>query len=257
MNSLKICILCTYYNRPLLIRNAFNSILAANKHHTNWQLIILDDGSKVPVEPIIHEMLGSHLDQITLIQSGTSLQEKINQGLILGKYANEVIKNSDADVAIILCDDDELVPDYLKNLSDYFLENEQILYCYSKIFLYNPFFRSKNSNQNCKFNKWTGPINPVSKIDASQIAWRLKCCKEMGAWFQDTTKCVDGKPWIKDTDKSFFENLYAKCGLCHPTDFFGEFKGIHDYQLIWHKDANAVGLWSYDKMCQELSGVVF
>jgi len=256
---LKILILCSYYNRPLLVRNALNSILKANEHYTNWELAFGDDGSKIPGRPIVEEILKDHLDKITFVHSGLEFEDKIQQGLILGKLANEAIQESDADVALILCDDDELVPTYLKGLSEFFQSNPSVLYCYSKIHLYNPFYqKSKDvNNVSGNFNKWDWPINPVNKVDATQVAWRLDCCKEHDAWFQDSTKSVQGKPWTKDTDKSFFENLFNKCGKCHPSGLIGQYKGIHDYQLLWHKDVPPAQLWAYDKMCKELGGVEF
>jgi len=170
------------------------------------------------------------------------------------------MEESNADVALMLCDDDELVPTYLKDLSAYFLQHPNILYCYSKLYLYNPILQKSEDASRSTNNKWsnfTAPLNPVNHLDASQVAWRLDCCKKHGAWFKDNTKFVPGKPWTKDTDKSFFENLFEKCGPCHPTGFVGQFKGIHDYQLLWHKNVPAASLWAYDKMCRELGGVEF
>lgn len=259
-NSLKILILCSYYNRPKLVRNALTSILAANEHHGNWHLAFGDDGSRIPGRPIVEEILKDHLRQVTFVQTDATFEEKVRTGLILGKLANQVIRESDADIGIILCDDDELVPNYLKGLSDFFTRNPQVLYCYSKIYMYNPIIQTSSlakKNLTGKFNQWAGPIDPVNKVDASQVAWRLDCCKKHGAWFKESTKEVPGKPWTKDTDKSFFENLYSKCGLCHPSGLVGQFKGVHDYQLLWHKDVPAASLWAYDQMCQNLGGVEF
>ncbi len=256
---LRILILCAYYNRPILVRNALNSILKANKYHTDWELAFGDDNSKIPGRPIVEEILSDHLDKVQFVQSGMKFEDKIEQGLILGRLANEVIEKSDADVAFMLCDDDELYPTYLKGLSDYFTQNTDVLYCYSKLHLYNPLLQKSESVNNIagRFNQWNTPIDPVGKVDASQVAWRLSCCKQYGAWFQETTRFVEGKPWTKDTDRSFFENLYKRCGNCHPSGLVGQYKGVHDYQLLWHKDVPAAGLYSYDQMVRELGGVKF
>ena len=258
-HPLKILILMSYYNRPLLVRNALNSIVKANEHYTHWELAFGDDGSKIPGAPIVEEVLADHMHKVKLVQSNMTFEEKIDQGLILGRLANEVIAESNADVAFILCDDDELVPTYLKGLADYFTKNPNVLYCYSHIHLYNPFFNKSEDVDNVvgRYNKHTTAINPVNNVDASQVAWRLSCCKERGAWFRDNTKEVQGKPWTKDTDKSFFENLYEKCGEAHFSGLVGQYKGVHDYQLLWHKNVPAAGLWAYDQMCRELGGEKF
>jgi hypothetical protein len=248
----------SYYNRPLLVKNALESILLSNEYHQDWRLVFADDGSKEPGRPIVNDILQDHLNKITFIETGLDFSDKIKNGLILGKLANESIKKSDADVAIILCDDDKLATDYLANLSNFFVHNKQILYCYSKLHIYNPLIQQSDVVTNHKWNNFNEPICPVNNLDASQVAWRLDCCKKYGAWFNSSTKeATSDKPWVKDTDKSFFENLYNKCGLCYPTGFFGQYKGIHDYQLVWHKNVHASKLYSYNEICEKWGGIKF
>lgn len=217
-----------------------------------------DDGSKIPGRPIVEEVLKDHVDQITFYETGMDFNAKLREGLVLGKMANEVIRSSKADIAIILCDDDLLHPSYLQNLSGFFTQSSA-LYCYSWIYLFNPIIQTSPDAVSLtnKYNQWEGPINPVNKVDASQVAWRLSCCKENGAWFADSTKCVPGQPWAKDTDKAFFENLYEKCGTCYPTNFVAQYKGIHDYQLLWHKSLGVDLLEKYHETCQDLGGSEF
>ncbi len=249
----------TYYNRPILVKNALNSIIAANKFHQNWQLVFGDDGSSIAGRPIVEDILGDFLTQISFINSNRSIEEKVANGLVLGKYANEIIKSSDADVAFILCDDDEILPDYMFNLSKFFLANPSVMYCYSGVHLYNPILQKSCDVDNVtgKFNQWNIPVEPVGKLDASQVAWRLNCCKEFGAWFAESTNVIKDRPWTSDTDRSFFEQLTLKCGLCVPTGFVGQYKAIHDHQLVWHKNASAESLKNYDQKCKKLAGVVF
>jgi hypothetical protein len=217
-----------------------------------------DDGSPIPGRPIVEEVLKDHLNKIAFYRSEMSFDDKIMHGIKVGRMANEAICQSSADAAIILCDDDELHPLYLKQLSAYLEEHPEVLYCYSSINLFNPLKeQTPVNNLDHKYNQWKVPINPVNKVDASQVAWRLACCKERNAWFQDSTKFVPGKPWTKDTDKSFFENLYERCGECHPTGIVAQYKGVHDYQLLWHKNVGPDQLKIYYDMCVRLGGVEF
>lgn len=258
-NQLKILILMAYYNRPILVRNALKSIVKANDYYQNWHLLFGDDGSIYPGKPIVEEILGHLVEKVTFVQTALTLESKIANGLLIGGFANEAMKNSDADIGLILCDDDELEENYLQNLNRYFMENPDVLYAFSKIYLYNPLTQSSKDvcNLSNKYNQFETPINPVGKVDASQVSWRLDCCKKNGAWFAETTKSIEGKPWTRDTDKSFFQNLYDKCGPCHPTGFVGQYKGVHDYQLLWHKNVQPKSLEAYDKMCRELAGRKF
>ena len=226
--QLKILILMAYYNRPLLVRNSLLSIVKANEYHNNWTLLFGDDGSYIKGRPIVEEILKDHIHKVEFLESNFNLEQKLKNGLVLGKFANETIKKSDADIAFILCD--------------------PIIQKSSEI--------DKTISKN-RYNQWSGPINPVGKVDASQVAWRLDCCNKYGAWFADSTKFIAGKPWTKDTDSSFFQNLYEFCGPCHPTEFFSQFKGIHDYQLLWHKNSTIESLKVYDEMCRKLAGEKF
>lgn len=248
-----------FFNRPILVRNALQSILKCNEYFENWELAFGDDNSKIPGRPIVENLLSPHLNRVKFYHSSLGFEDKLARGLLLGLMANKAIADSDADFAIILCDDDELVPTYLRDLSQYFTDHPDVLYAYSGIHLYNPLFKKSENVNNVvgNWNKHKGPINPVNKVDASQVAWRLSCCKQYGAWFQESTRSVPGKPWAKDTDKGFFENLYQKCGDVHPTGLIGQYKGTHDYQLLWHKNVPAAQLYSYYKMTEELAGKVF
>lgn len=252
---LKILILSAYYNRPKLVLNMLNSIVKANEHHQNWHLVFGDDGSHIPGKPIVVEALKDHLDRVTFIESNLTFEDKAKQGLLLGRYANEVMDKSDADVAIMLCDDDALYPTYLRDLSKFYIDHPEVLYAYSYVHLFNPLFQPPDGIDNAtgKFNQWHCPIDPVGKVDASQVSWRLDCFKKFGARFAETTKRVDGKPWENDTDRSFFESLVSKCGLCHPTHLIGQYKAIHDYQLVWHKKNPA----EFNEICNRLAGEVF
>jgi glycosyltransferase involved in cell wall biosynthesis len=260
---MKILILMSYFNRPLLVRNALRSILAADAHHPDWELVFGDDGSDAPGRPIVEEVLAGQLHKVTFVETGMSLDDKLAAGLRLGWFANRELARSDAAAAVMLCDDDELDHHYLKNLSEYFVKNPDVLYCWSYAILFNPLMGSADAArasadalQN-RYNQHGDAINPVSRVDASQVAWRLDCCKHRGAWFADSTKFVDGKPWTKDTDKSFFESLYEKCGPCRRTGFVGQYKGVHDYQLLWHKNVGEDGLRAYTQMIQDNAGVKF
>lgn len=174
----------SYFQRPKLVRNALQSILRANEFHQDWVLAFGDDGSDIPGAPIVEEIMKDHMGQVTLVHTGMTFEDKIRDGLVLGHHCNRVIRESDADIGVMFCDDDELHPMYLKNLSDYFDSHPEILYSYSKIHLFNPLKQKSTNvdNLDSKYNQWDGPINPVNRVDASQVAWRLECCRNHGAW---------------------------------------------------------------------------
>lgn len=254
---MKILILMTYFNRPLLVKNALNSILKASCLYDNWHLIFGDDNSPVPGEPIVIDILKDHINKVSFINSNMTFQDKVEKGLAFGKYANQIVANTDADVAIFLCDDDELHHAYLYNLATFMACKPQVMYCYSKVHIYNPLVQSSEGIDNVtgKFNAWDTPINPANNLDVSQVAFRLDCCRVHGVKFPEST--VGKDPWTENIDGGFFQALYDKFGPAEPTHFVSQYKGIHDYQLVWHKKQGVEGLEKYMNDIIELGGKRF
>lgn len=249
---MNILILLSYYNRPKLVKKALNSILVND--YKKWELYFCDDSSPISGEDILKETTKDVPNKIVYFNTNRSVEEKIKNGLQLGYYANLAMKQSDADIVIVLCDDDQLHHNYLGNINNFFIENSDIMYCYSYVDLYNP-ITDTVPNGNI-FNKYyfEGIINPVGKIDVSQVAWRMECFKQVQ---MPESTIIGNKPWLKDTDLSWFEQLYNRFGGCHPTGFISQHKGIHDYQLVWHKKTTDIGLNNYMKTINKLAGEIF
>lgn len=225
---IKILILLTYYERPNLVKNALRSI--ANSSYDNWEVAFIDDGVIHPGKPIVEKILPS--SKVKFFASEMDSNAKITSGgCFIGKYMNDAIKDSDADVAIMLSDDDELVPNYLENLNIFFSENN-VLSCYSNVYIYNPLKEKSvdvktlsNSDPNWKGHVWFGQTtNCAYKVDGSQVAWKLACNKVHGAWFD--------YPITMNHDALFFTSLYERCGPSVYTGFISQYKAVFEDQLI-------------------------
>jgi len=258
MDQKLILILLTYYNRPILVRNALNSIIKANVYHQNWKLVFGDDASPHPGEPIVKEILADHLDKVQFIRREATVEEKVKSGITLGSYGNEILKNTDAEIIVTLNDDDELEPKYLSNLNYFLTKHPEVLYCYSNIHLYNPLFQKSEEVDNITghYNQYSGPINCSGKCDGSQVAWRISCNKDYGVWFAENTLDDNNMPWLKNTDSDFFEKLYDKCGPAYCSGFISQYKGIHDYQLVWYKKATPDVLREHIDKINKLAGEI-
>lgn len=232
------------------------SVRRAGERHADWDLAFGDDGSDVPGEPIVREVLGIQFGRATCVSTGRTVEDKLANGLTLGSYANDAMRRSDAGAAILLCDDDELHPDYLKNLSEFLEARRDVAYCYSRASIFNPLVPSSRDalNLDHKYNRWSEPVDPVRNLDASQVAWRLECCTRHGAWLPESTR-GEGAAWAADADRLFFERLRDRCGLCVPTGFVGQYKGVHDYQFVWNKRGGEQGFRDYCKLLREQAGV--
>lgn len=250
---MKIAVLLTYFNRPILVRGALESVRQSN--YKNWKLLVGDDNSKIPAEPIAREVMADCLSQVDFIRSNTTLEEKLSQGTSIGKYANEYLLNSDADIVVTLCDDDKLYPDYLHKLADFYEKNQSIMYAYSDISIYNP-FNDVQATLNHKYNQDIGADTPAGRLDASQVTFKADCVRIHGIRFPETTRIGD-MPYLNNVDMSFYQQLYDMFGPITRTGFLGQYKGVHDYQLVWHKKQGSLGLHRYIKTVQELGGKVF
>jgi len=217
----KILILLPYYNRPKLVKNALNSILRTK--YENWHLAFFDDGSPIPGKPIVEEILP--LDKVTFYNSNMSAEDKKIDGCRMGHYLNVASLESDADIIITLCDDDELFPTYLENLDTFFSSHPEEVSCYSKIHLFNPFLEKSEDVDNLggHYNKCKGRIRPSCKVEVSQVAWRMSAVVDGARWRDNCTG---------NHDVYFLEELYEKTGkLTAETDFIAQYKGMHYGQL--------------------------
>lgn len=228
----RVLIILAYFERPVLIRNALNSIKASHKHYQNWELAFCDDGSLKPGEPVAREILGEFVDRIRFYNTNSTTEEKMKHGGRTGEMYNQAIRDSDAEYAIIVCDDDELHPEYLKKLADYFKKNPRVNYCYSKVIPYNPLIQTahdaihspiKLNVAPCYLNNYNEPTNCSGKVDSAQVAWRTLCNKKLGAWYTSpASTCLDLK---------FYNSLFDAAKDGHPTGFVAQFKGFHEKQL--------------------------
>ncbi len=255
MEKNKILILMPYFNRPKLVEKALYSVSRAGESYGNWHLVFVDDGSVIPGRPIVENILSDQLSQVTFYQSDMSLDKKMSVGLQLGTYANRGIRENPADIGIILCDDDQLVGNYFVKLNQFYSENLNVHYGHCHIHLTNPLFEKKGFGDGSKYN-FDHPINPAGKVDASQVSWRIQSLYDHNVWFGEPEFNPD-RPFQYDVDRLFFQNLYKAFGDSIPLNVYGQYKGIHDYQVVWHKKKNKHGILSYLKDCEQKAGEVF
>lgn len=258
-----VLILLVYYNRPILVKNALRSVLDSHENHPHWHLAVLDDGSESPAEPIVREIMHDHLENVSFYSTSTTFEEKKTLGITVGKIANQAIRDSDLPIVVTLCDDDELHPLYAANLSRFFSRRLATQYCYSHLLLYNPLTQSSSeAKPGGPYNQWTHPIECYHKVDGSQVAFRASCMKEHDIWYEESTGgLVDSEnTFLANLDGELFKQFYDKFGPAHYTGFVSQFKGVHEYQMVFLKEhviKGKEGMDNYHKEIVKLSGTVF
>lgn len=117
MEEIKICILLVYYKRPNIVLNALDSIKALK--YNNWELNFIDDSGDDSFKETLFNY-GLDNDKIKYRPIFDSDQTKLEQnGSRHGEYMNLSIKETDAEVIVVLCDDDALVDDYFTKINEF------------------------------------------------------------------------------------------------------------------------------------------
>lgn len=219
-----------------MVENALKSI--AKQNHDDWELAFLDDGSAKGGQPVVERILEEYLDKVKFYNTNDSVKDKIsNSGSRIGMLMNQAIRESDAEIAFMLCDDDALYPNYLHNLHKWFTKHPNGKYCHSDVVLFNPFTETPDDDFKkrdiqlfyTKVDRYNSPYNrcrdmaptdgQLGIVDASQPAWRTSCNKEESIWFPYPKTC--------NLDISFLGSMYRKYGKCFYSGFYGQYKAIH------------------------------
>jgi glycosyltransferase involved in cell wall biosynthesis len=230
--DMKVLILLAYFERPNLIKVALDSI--KRQSYDNWEVAFCDDGTKHFGKPIVEKMFSKKdLNKFKFYATGDSPEQKKKQGGSRhGEMLNTAMQESNADVAFILCDDDALYKDYLKNLVNFYKENSNSIYSYGKVSIYNPnnfiSFETLEDNFNNVLNHREGPISPAYTVDASQVSWRLDNFKEAGIKFLS--------PQTAALDANLYQQLERAFGKCDANECVAQYKGLYPQQLGNRKD---------------------
>lgn len=183
MQDLKFLILLLYYDRPELVKASLESI--ANQTYKNYEVLFLDDSEDFePGFKVYTEALETLAGDFNYQHTGDTTEAKnARGGSLIGKFCNEEMLKSQADIAFWVCDDDQIKPNYLADLNEYYKANPEIMYSYADVTVNDPSvedWRAKLAappNDHFLNHNHNGHNLGNSK-DSSQVSWRLQCIKE-------------------------------------------------------------------------------
>lgn len=223
----KILIVLPYYDRPQIVLNALNSVIIANEYYDNWHLAIIDDGSKSPIKPIAEDVLRDVLDKVSFYNTECSVEDKLNNRGLLGKFINQAVNDIPADIELCLPDDDALYHDYLLNLNKYMNDNPNVEACYSNVLIYNPIKEPPQDSLDRMIGFWNKRKESIDRLsgvlDICQIAVRSIIHKKYSLW------C--GESDTLDVDWKMGRRAEKSKLIVEYTGFISQYKGIHDNQL--------------------------
>lgn len=237
MKDLKFEIIIPYYKRPQMVLNALRSVKELT--YDNWHLTLIDDSGDNSFKETF-ENYGFKKEKIFYIPINMKDEEKQKiGGSIFGKYMNDCIKNTDAEIIITLCDDDALMPNYLTDLNKFYNENPNEVWAYCHVKFFNPeleeYEKATEIPWDTKFNTsqlniYTERIFPPCRVDSSQVSFRKVAFTLSNQWWP--------YPQTRDLDRSVFEKFSSIWGTCPFANCFGQYKGWFQNQLGYRHKIN-------------------
>ena len=250
MKGLKIQIVFFYYDRPKLVRKmALKTVFESS--YDNWELSIIDDSTDQNSDDVMKKFyeenpqFSSKRDDVKIFKTSDTLEEKKQRGdAIFGKFANDAMYASDADICIMLCDDDGVTKNYFSDLNTFFTDNPEASHSYCRVVVYNPIEGGKvqralgewieggNSGLNYeKFNhtpdNWLNLRDDTTRlfniIDSSMVSWRRTKAIEDAILFN--------YPKTANLDADLYSTMDYKWGDCQFNGIIGQYKAFWDGQL--------------------------
>jgi glycosyltransferase involved in cell wall biosynthesis len=207
-----------------MLHYALNSV--RRQDYDNWELVVVDDGSVVPARPIVDKFFKDD-PRVKVVETYDSDEGKRRRGgSTFTDRWNQAIRESDATLAIILCDDDALMDGYLSRLNDYFNTHPQEYAAYSHVIVFDPFRENpyQVTEKRATPINLPGPTPMFCRVDASQTCWRTSCQKEFNLWFPPVL--------TRNPDAALYGQIDVTFGPSRWTGFEGQYKAVHRANLL-------------------------
>lgn len=228
----KFEIVLPYYKRPEMVKNALESI--KNSTYTNWHLSFIDDSGDNSFGTTLYDY-GLDPTKISYTPILDSDEQKKEQGYSRhGEFMNYAIEDSDADIIIILCDDDALCHDYMKKLNRFYNDHPYAMWSFCYLNFFDPSIGPYDDpyivvdSKMIKFNnnlmnQWKAPIHPANKVDSAQVTFKRKVFTEYPIRYPSGVSV--------NLDSAIMKQIYQYCGVCFPNFLIGQYKGVFSDQM--------------------------
>lgn len=227
---LRFHILLTSYNRPTMLREALYGIHQLNYPREFFKVTIIDDASTIgnPGRSC-EEILGESIRWNCVHIEDTKEAKLARKGSWIGREMNRSILYTESDVIIWTMDDDIILPCYLIDLNQYYLDNPEVKYAYCNLIEIN----RDGEKVGPHWLNNSVPLPPPGRLDASQVTYRREC-------FIDHSDIRFPYPKTSCLDADLFAKLELHYGLCQPTNIIGQKKRTHENQLGNHSSLDRV-----------------
>lgn len=245
------------YKRPQMLRNAIRSIyneglLWSSRDHTTKhqiEIVIVDDCEAEAIEEFGAQKSGEY-DGMRIIQPRDTLMQKHGHTASrVGWALNKAVMESDADIVMMLCDDDLVYPWAAEKIIKFFEEHPEEDWGWGSACTYNavtcnfPTIETNDGMQLIHGQIVTaeGENSPPGKrdvpfmertvaaniLDISQVAWRRE------SQIAHNIRWIDkSHPNRNPIDHMVFHQMDSRFSEgCPNMDILVQYKGSHDTQL--------------------------
>lgn len=221
--NLKVLALVVAQNQSHQLSRAVNSLVEASRHHHNWHLALVNAGRDGHV---VAERLVRSLDVLSVYDVRMTDDQKTQTGGAVGYALNRAILDTDADVAFVLRDTDQVHERYLVNLDIVFSSQHGTDLFHSEVVPFDAMFDDAESalrrvgtrkeQQSGFFERLTGGNLAVlpDEVSLPQLAWRTQLNRSGNCWFQH-----NGFDWAD----RYVERLLECAGFSTRSGLIGQF----------------------------------
>ncbi|GIW67075.1 MAG: glycosyl transferase [Candidatus Parcubacteria bacterium] len=191
MNKPLVSVIIPTYNRANLLPKAINSVI--NQTYKNWELLIIDDGSKDNTKKIVEEFIKKDSRIKYFYQENSGQPAAMNLG----------IKNSNGEYVAFLDDDDEWSPEKLEKQLKEFEKDKNIALVYTDALIVGGELNNKKSSDISKLYFGYVYKNLLYKnfITASSVMIKRKIFNELGLFDENylikKTQTQDYDMWLR------------------------------------------------------------
>lgn len=202
----RVSVLLTTYNRPQMLREAIDSVLAQT--FQDFELIVLDDNSTDPAQ---WDVIGGYRDQIVLFKSSVQAAERPER-VRYAVLANIGLHLARGEYVTYLCDDDWYLPRRLEVMAARLDEGDcQVVYGSQRVV--------RDGAE--VFTRLAELKLPKASmvVDHSSVMHTRQAGLDVGGWDEDRAH------W-RSADATFWDRLTQAGHWFHPV---GEVTDVHRY----------------------------
>ncbi|MFV1951556.1 MAG: glycosyltransferase family 2 protein [Nitrospinota bacterium] len=186
----EISIIIPVYNRPLLVKEAIDSVMAQT--YTDFELIVVDDGSTDTTADVIQKYIETYSN------ISVHLRYIYQSGLGVSAARNNGIDAANGKLTTFLDSDDLWQPNKLKRQMEFFASHPEAKICYTD----EIWIRHNKRVNPCKVHqKYSGRIFehclPCCIISPSSVIIKKEVLEEVGLFDESLPACEDYDLWLR------------------------------------------------------------